>query len=204
MFCKNCGMEISNGSTFCDSCGTKIELNSNVPLNQINANDFQSKMANSNDLIVKVKKKYPTKLVVGAIIAAILIIIIAIAAIGGEDSNGKPGGKSNGITIDSESIVENDLGFISNIEFDVLSIGINISGDFTASDYYSFDGMITESHSYAINFKAYDDDGKTLQSGTIYTPSVSAEETCSFLGNVAVLESTDVDRIKFTGISIFQ
>lgn len=192
MICKNCGKEIDNGSNTCPSCGAKI---------QIDAAAFQAAVAAAP--AETTKKKYPTKLVVGAIIAAIVIMIIAIAASGGDEGGSSPGGKSDGITIAEDSIFENDLGAISKIKFEKLNYGVNISGDFTASDYYSINGYNTESYSYEIDFKAYDSDGKTLYSGAIYTPSVSSEETCSFLGNASVMDSDEVDTIKFTGIKLF-
>lgn len=83
MICKNCGKEMKNGAAFCSSCGAKTE---EVPINAT---------AVTADTP---KKKYPTKLVIGAIIAAILIIIIAIAASVGDDSDSNSKGnvfKSN-------------------------------------------------------------------------------------------------------------
>ncbi len=75
MFCKNCGKEMKDSAAFCPECGAKTE-------NQIAANiEVGSATAET------AKKKYPTKLVIGAIIAAIVIIIIAIAASGGDDSD---------------------------------------------------------------------------------------------------------------------
>ena len=135
------------------------------------------------------------KRILGIVLSAIMIMSILISFTGCDDES------SDGITIDSESLFENDLGSISNIEFEKLSYGgVNISGDFEASDYYA---DTSESYSYDIQFKAYDSDGKILFSGDIYTPSVSANEKCSFLGNAAVQDSDSVDKIKFTDIQRF-
>ncbi|MBQ9078952.1 MAG: hypothetical protein IJY29_05210 [Ruminococcus sp.] len=182
---------MKDGASFCTECGANIgeASTSSISTNAINNGEIT-------------KRKSPSKLIVAAIIV-VVIVIIGMLGSGGDSSTA--GGKSDGITIDSNSVFENELGSISNIEFDVLSFGgVNISGDFTASDYYSFDGKITDSYSYAIEFKAYDKDGKILQDGTIYTPSVSADETCSFLGNAALENGNEVDRIKFTDISLWR
>ncbi len=40
MFCKNCGLRLNNGVSFCPKCGTKIELNNN------NSNELYSQMNN--------------------------------------------------------------------------------------------------------------------------------------------------------------
>ncbi len=72
MICKNCGKEMKDGATFCPSCGAKTEEVS------VNATVVTADAP---------KKKYPTKLVICAIIAVIVIIVIAIAASGGDDSD---------------------------------------------------------------------------------------------------------------------
>ena len=135
--------------------------------------------------------------ILGFILSSVIILTMVISFTGcDEESSDGRSGSSDGITIDSESLFENDLGSISNIQFEKLSYGVNISGDFESSDYYA---ITSESYSYDIQFKAYDSDGKTLYSGDIYTPSIGANEKCSFLGNAAVQDSGSVDKIKFTG-----
>lgn len=93
MICKNCGKEVKDGANFCPSCGAKTE-------NQIATNIEVGSAAAET-----AKKKYPTKLVIGAIIAAIVIIIIAIAASGGDE-----GGSSKSKTADADSYFENTVG----------------------------------------------------------------------------------------------
>lgn len=193
MICKNCGKEIQEGVAFCSSCGAKAE---------------ESTVANidsSTAAAETTKKKYPTKLVIGAISAAIIIILLAIGASSGDEESGNGiDGKSDGITISEESVFKNDLGSISSISFEKLNYGgVNITGDFTASDYYSFNGYNNQSYSYEIDFKAIDSDGKILYSGGIYTPKVNSNETCSFIGNAPVMDSDEVDTILFTEIKQF-
>lgn len=72
MICKNCGKEINDGAAFCSSCGAKSE---------VTATDSDNLSANN----VTNKKKYPTKLVIGAIIAAIVILVIGIVVSIGDD-----------------------------------------------------------------------------------------------------------------------
>ena len=73
MICKNCGKEVKDGANFCPSCGAKTE-------NQIAANiEVGSATAET------AKKKYPTKLVIGAIIV-VVIVIIGILGSSDEDS----------------------------------------------------------------------------------------------------------------------
>lgn len=74
MFCKNCGKEIKNGDDFCRECGTKTE---EVSVNNANAIAVTAETP---------KKKYPAKLVIGAIIAVIVIIVIA-CSVGGTASD---------------------------------------------------------------------------------------------------------------------
>lgn len=136
------------------------------------------------------------------ILSSVIILAMAICFTScDEDASDRRNGSSDGITIDSESLFENELGSISNVKFEKLSYGgVNISGDFESSDYYA---ITSASYSYDIQFKVYDYDGKTLYSGDIYTPSIGANEKCSFLGNAAVQDSGSVDKIKFTGILRF-
>ena len=84
MFCKDCGKEMKDGTTLCPECGTKTEssnvkqVSNEMPVSDTNMSVIAPEMS---------KKKYPLKLVIGAIITAILIIIIVIAcAVGGDDS----------------------------------------------------------------------------------------------------------------------
>ena len=82
MFCKDCGKEMKDGTTLCPECGTKTEssnvkqVSNEMPVSDTNMSVIAPEMS---------KKKYPLKLVIGAIITAILIIIIVIAcAVGGD------------------------------------------------------------------------------------------------------------------------
>ncbi|MBQ6180125.1 MAG: hypothetical protein IJK31_00370 [Ruminococcus sp.] len=134
------------------------------------------------------------KRLVTILISAVIVMSMIVCFTSCDES-------SSGISVDSESLLENDLGKVSNIKFEKLSYGgVNISGDFEASDYYA---LSSESYSYDIQFKAYDSDGKTLCSGDIYTPKVSANEKCSFLGNAPVQDADKVSKIKITAIKIF-
>lgn len=74
MICKNCGKEIKDGAAFCSSCGAKTEESTVTNVDTATA-------------VAETKKKYPTKLVIGAIVAVIVIIVIVIAASGGGDSH---------------------------------------------------------------------------------------------------------------------
>ena len=84
MFCKNCGKEMKDGSAFCAECGTMTEssnvkqVSSEMPVSNTNTSVISPEMT---------KKKYPVKLLIGAIITAFVIIIIVIAcAVGDDDS----------------------------------------------------------------------------------------------------------------------
>lgn len=80
MFCKNCGKEMKEGTTFCPECGAKVESNTVAQEKTIDAGAFQSAMANS-EVTVAVKKKSKKKLfiIVGVILAAIIIIAVCFS-----------------------------------------------------------------------------------------------------------------------------
>lgn len=99
MFCKKCGKEIKNNTTFCSECGAKVEQHEVVQINQINATDVQSAMTSSSDTGVAVKKKSNKKILI--IIGAIILFIIIIVATFGDDSESSSTG---GTSI----ILEND------------------------------------------------------------------------------------------------
>lgn len=97
MFCKNCGKEMKNGDTFCRECGAKAELNTSVQTNQIDAEAFQSAMANSGGTVV-VKKKSKGKFILIGVFAVLIIIVIACAVGGSSDvieSNSESGASFN-------------------------------------------------------------------------------------------------------------
>lgn len=196
MICPKCGKEINNGSNFCQFCGTNDLKRSSTT--QVDPNVFKNALAaNPADK----PKKNKVLIIIAYIVGAILALIICIALFGDDDSENNTGGKSSGITIDADSVFETELGSISNIKFEKLEIGgINISGDFETSNYYS---MTSDSYSYEIQFKVYDSDNKVLSTGNIYTPKVSVNEKCSFLGNAPLENADSADRIRFTGIKVF-
>lgn len=93
MFCKNCGKEMKDGSAFCAECGTMTEssnvkqVSSEMPVSNTNTSVISPEMP---------KKKYPVKLVIGAIIAVIIIIVVACAVGGSND------GEENSLIIEND------------------------------------------------------------------------------------------------------
>lgn len=81
MFCKNCGKELNDGSTFCSSCGTHMDQT----MAQSNfgnvAGTYVTNSATNSDKI----KKYITKKNIGIAVAVIVVLCI-IGALFGDDS----------------------------------------------------------------------------------------------------------------------
>lgn len=93
MFCRNCGKEINDNSTFCPHCGKPVlgnkpntNTNKQNGLSQVNAESVQALVQK----MIKNKK-------ILAIIGVILLIILLFARCGkdGGNSGGKSGGKNS-------------------------------------------------------------------------------------------------------------
>jgi hypothetical protein len=74
MICKNCGSQLSEGTKFCESCGTPAE--SNFTAEEQFSQPMQGAVVDTAVPKKKSKKKF---IIIGVIVAVVLILIIAIA-----------------------------------------------------------------------------------------------------------------------------
>lgn len=108
MFCKNCGKELKKGAAFCHECGAKVELNETVQANPIETNVPQPAMAN-NGVATSIKKMSKEKLILIIAIPIWIIIIIACAIGGGDDSKG-----TSNVTQNSEEVEQTIYDILNN------------------------------------------------------------------------------------------
>jgi hypothetical protein len=174
MICKNCGKEVPDGANTCLSCGTKI---------QIDVAAFQEAVAAAP--VEPTKKKYPTKLVIGAIIAALLIIVIVIII------------DSSGIEVDYGKFESTDEVTLSDfsVEYNSDVSLLSIKGEITSKiDCYS---------GITVYFDVYNEYDRSIATCKIETDALNKGEKYSFDDLYNIDAGSNIKKIEITDVLVF-